>query len=42
MYRLRRDKLDAISDPVERDNKFVELNVMEQVCNLSKTSLLFK
>ena len=40
VYRLYQDELDAISDPKERENKFIEYNVREQVFDLSKTSII--
>ncbi|MES2765018.1 MAG: carbonate dehydratase [Bacteroidota bacterium] len=42
VYRIHQDEIDAITDPVERSGKMVELNVMEQVYNLSKTSIVQK
>jgi carbonic anhydrase len=38
VYRIHRGELDAISDAEAKENRLVELNVMEQVFNLSKTS----
>ncbi|HSP11448.1 MAG TPA: carbonate dehydratase [Salegentibacter sp.] len=40
VYRLHRDELDAIEDEKERQDRFVELNVKEQVYDLSKTSIV--
>lgn len=40
VYRLHKDELDAIEDETERFNRFVELNVIEQVCDLAKTSIV--
>ena len=40
VYRLHRDELDAIEDRTERGKRFVELNVMEQVYDLCKTSII--
>lgn len=40
VYRLHRDELDAIEDEKERVDRFVELNVVEQVYDLSKTSII--
>lgn len=40
VYRLHRDKLDLIVDENERFNKFVEYNVIEQVFDLAKTSIV--
>lgn len=39
-YRFNKAELDAIEDEHERFNRFVEVNVMEQVLNLSKTSIV--
>jgi carbonic anhydrase len=38
VYRLHQAELDAITDPEGRSRRLVELNVIEQVHNLSKTS----
>jgi carbonic anhydrase len=40
VYRLHRYELDAIADETERRNRFVEFNVMEQVHDLGKTSII--
>ncbi len=40
VYRLHRAELDAIADETERFNKFVEINVKEQVFDLAKTSIV--
>jgi len=40
VYRMYQDELEEIADPVARENRFVELNVMEQVYDLSKTSII--
>jgi carbonic anhydrase len=40
VYYLHRNELDAIADTEERGRRFVELNVMEQVMDLSKTSII--
>lgn len=40
VYRLHREELDAIEDPTQKSNRFVELNVIEQVMDLSKTSIV--
>ncbi len=42
VYRFHRDEIDAISDESQKVNKLVEVNVMEQVHNLSKTSIIQK
>ncbi|GAA4443782.1 carbonate dehydratase [Ravibacter arvi] len=38
--RLHKDELDQILDVQEKSNRLVELNVQEQVFNLSKTSIV--
>tara|TARA_R110000868_G_scaffold10327_1_gene50913 strand:- start:470 stop:1069 length:600 start_codon:yes stop_codon:yes gene_type:complete len=40
IYRLHRHELDGIEDMTERANRFVEINVIEQVADLSKTSII--
>lgn len=40
VYRFHRDELDAIADMELRTNRLVELNVIDQVMNLAKTSLV--
>ncbi|MQP52584.1 MULTISPECIES: carbonate dehydratase [unclassified Flavobacterium] len=40
VYRFHQKYLDSISDEKERFNKFVELNVKEQVMDLAKTSIV--
>lgn len=40
VYRLHRPELDAITDEVARFDRFVELNVFEQVLDLGKTSIV--
>ncbi|MBS1682626.1 MAG: carbonate dehydratase [Bacteroidetes bacterium] len=40
VYRLHQAKLDSISDLKTRQNKLVELNVIEQVHDLAKTSII--
>ncbi|MEQ9467885.1 MAG: carbonic anhydrase [Ekhidna sp.] len=42
IYQNNIKTLDAISDPVEKEKKMVELNVIEQVHNLAKTSIVQK
>ena len=42
VYRLHKGELDAIDDLEERGRRFVELNVMEQVLNVCKTSTIQK
>ena len=39
-YRFNKTELDAIEDENERFNRFVEINAMEQVLNLAKTSIV--
>lgn len=40
VYRFHNHKLNAIEDETERFNKFVEINVVEQVYDLAKTSIV--
>lgn len=40
VYRLHKAELDAVKDEEDRFNKFVELNVVEQVYDLAKTSIV--
>ena len=40
VYRFHQAELDAIADETERFNRFVELNVKEQVYDLAKTSIV--
>jgi carbonic anhydrase len=40
VYRINETELTAIKDPQERENKFIEINVMEQVYHLCKTSII--
>ena len=40
VYRLHKMELDSIKDEDERFNRFVELNVIEQVYDLAKTSIV--
>ena len=40
VYRIYSDELDSIQDENERFERFVELNVIEQVFNVSKTSII--
>jgi carbonic anhydrase len=40
VYRFHNDELNAIDDEVERFDRFVELNVVEQVMDLAKTSIV--
>jgi len=40
IYRVHKKELDNIKDLSERTNRFVELNVIEQVYDLAKTSIV--
>lgn len=40
IYRLHKKELDSIEDRQERFDRFVELNVIEQVYDLAKTSII--
>ena len=40
VYRLHAKELDSITDEEERFNRLVEINVMEQVLDLTKTSII--
>lgn len=40
IYRLHKEELDAIKDEETRFDRFVELNVIEQVYDLAKTSIV--
>jgi carbonic anhydrase len=40
VYRFHEDELNAITDKTDRFNRFVELNVVEQVFDLAKTSIV--
>jgi len=40
VYRLHQEEIEAIADPKTRENRFIELNVIEQVWDLSKTSII--
>ena len=40
VYRLHQEELDAIKDLDQRDRRLTELNVVEQVYNLCKTSII--
>ncbi|MBD3723582.1 MAG: carbonate dehydratase [Flavobacteriaceae bacterium] len=40
VYRLHKDELDAVENEKERFNRFVEINVREQVLDLAKTSIV--
>lgn len=40
VYRLHQNELEAIADPTQRERRLVELNVVEQVYNVCKTSIV--
>lgn len=40
VYRIHQDELDRIEDEKKRADRFVELNVVEQVYDLAKTSII--
>jgi len=40
VYRMNYNELKVIEDSKDRVNRFIELNVFEQVCNLAKTSIV--
>jgi carbonic anhydrase len=40
VYRIYHNELDAIEDEDQRGRRFVEVNVMEQVLDLGKTSIV--
>jgi carbonic anhydrase len=40
VYRLHQDELEAITDMKQREDRFIELNVTEQVYDLGKTSII--
>jgi carbonic anhydrase len=40
VYSLHHKELEVIQDPEQRENRFTEFNVMEQVYNLSQTSII--
>lgn len=42
VYCMHREQLESIKDQQEKENKMVELNVMEQVQNLAKMSIIQK
>jgi carbonic anhydrase len=42
IYRIHREEIDSIDNPDLRIDRLVELNVKEQVLNLSKTSIVQK
>jgi carbonic anhydrase len=40
VYRMHQDELNSISNEEERFNRFVQVNVMEQVLDVAKTSII--
>ena len=40
VYRFHQKELDSIEDDTQKFNRFVELNVVEQVYDLAKTSIV--
>ena len=40
VYRMHHDELEAITDPKKKEDRFIEMNVIEQVYDLSKTSII--
>jgi carbonic anhydrase len=40
VYRMHHDELEAITDEKQKEDRFIELNVIEQVYDLSKTSII--
>lgn len=40
VYRFHHEELDSIKDETKKYNRFVELNVIEQVLDLAKTSII--
>jgi len=40
VYRMHQDELETISDIKDRQDRFIELNVIEQVYDLGKTSII--
>jgi carbonic anhydrase len=40
VYRMHQEELEAIQDSKEREHRFIELNIIEQVYDLSKTSII--
>lgn len=40
VYRMHQDELEAIADMKQREDRFIELNVIEQVYDLGKTSII--
>ena len=42
VHRIHREELDSMKEPEQQLNKMIELNVVEQVMNLAKTSIVQK
>lgn len=42
VYRLHHEELSALADPAQRERRLVELNIVEQVYNVCKTSTVQK
>jgi carbonic anhydrase len=42
VYRIHRNEIDKIDNEEDRTNKLIEYNVMEQIMNLAKTSIVQK
>jgi carbonic anhydrase len=42
VYRIHRDEIDKIDNEEDRTNKLIEYNVMENIMNLAKTSIVQK
>ncbi len=40
VYRMHQDELEKIEDTKQREDRFIELNVIEQVYDLGKTSII--
>jgi carbonic anhydrase len=40
VYRMHQNELESISDMKQREDRFIELNVIEQVYDLGKTSII--
>jgi carbonic anhydrase len=40
VYRMHQQELDGITDKKQREDRFIELNVIEQVYDLGKTSII--
>jgi carbonic anhydrase len=40
VYRLHKEELDSIENSADRENRLIELNVIEQVNDLTKTSII--